>query len=143
MNACLERIGELIDSATSDLITREDLAKLQRLQEEFAAELAALRGRVTTLEARTTELEANQFSTTTKLRGNAIFAIADVFGEDDTTQTVFQQRVNLNFISSFTGQDALLISIFEGNAPVTRVGGDQLFATGKFGTGRTLAVLLP
>jgi len=37
------------------------------MQEEFAAELATLRGRVDTLEARSAELEANQFSTTTKL----------------------------------------------------------------------------
>jgi BMFP domain-containing protein YqiC len=132
VNACLERITELIDTATSDLVTREDLAILQRLQEEFAAELAALRGRVTTLEARTAELEANQFSTTTKLRGNAIFAIADVFGEDDSNQTVLQQRVNLNFISSFTGKDALVISLFEGNAPVARVGGEELFGGGTF-----------
>jgi len=40
------------------------------LQEEFAAELATLRGRVDALEATTAELEANQFSTTTKLTGS-------------------------------------------------------------------------
>jgi len=39
------------------------------LQEEFAAELATLRGRVDALEATTAELEANQFSTT-KLTGS-------------------------------------------------------------------------
>ena len=33
-----------------------------RLQEEFAAELATIRGRVDTLEADVAELEANQFS---------------------------------------------------------------------------------
>jgi len=47
------------------------------LQEEFAAELATLRGRVDTLEARSAELEANQFSTTTKLTGEVIAAVAD------------------------------------------------------------------
>ncbi|MGL5082063.1 MAG: iron uptake porin, partial [Microcoleaceae cyanobacterium] len=84
VNACLERINELIDAATSDLVTREDLAKLQRLMEEFAAELASLRGRVTVLEARTAELEANQFSTTTKLTGEVIFFLADTFGDRAT-----------------------------------------------------------
>jgi len=44
-------------------------------QEDFAAELAALRGRIDTLEARMAEIEANQFSTTTKLTGQAIFAV--------------------------------------------------------------------
>jgi len=40
LNACLDRVNELIAAATSELVTREDLATLQRLQEEFAAELA-------------------------------------------------------------------------------------------------------
>jgi len=38
-----DRVNELISTATSDLVTREDLATLTRLQEEFAAELATLR----------------------------------------------------------------------------------------------------
>jgi len=68
LNACLDRVNELIAAATSELVTREDLATLQRLQEEFAAELATLRGRVDTLEARSAELEA---SSTTKLTGKS------------------------------------------------------------------------
>ncbi|MEB3277771.1 MAG: iron uptake porin [Lyngbya sp.] len=123
VNACLERINELINASTADLVTREDLATLQRLMEEFAAELAALRGRVTVLEARSAELEANQFSTTTKLAGEVIFWISDTFGDraqytiaggpnvedsDDPTQAFFGYRVRLDFITSFTGQDYLL-----------------------------------
>jgi hypothetical protein len=69
LNACLDRVNELIATATANLVKKEDLDKLQRLQEEFAAELATLRGRVDALEAKTAELEANQFSTTTKLSG--------------------------------------------------------------------------
>ncbi|NJN32680.1 MAG: iron uptake porin [Synechococcales cyanobacterium RM1_1_8] len=79
LNACLDRVNELIASATADMVTAEDLAVLQRLQEEFQAELATLRGRVDALEARTAELEANQFSTTTKLQGEAIFDLGGVF----------------------------------------------------------------
>jgi hypothetical protein len=75
LNAYLDRVNELIATATSDLVSREDLGKLQRLQEEFTTELATLRGRVDKLEARTAELEANQFSTTTKLLGIAIVGI--------------------------------------------------------------------
>ncbi len=107
VNACLDRVNELIAQGLAETVTRDDLATLQRLQEEFAAELATLRGRVDALEARTAELEANQFSTTTQLNGEAIFAISDRFGDDDTNQAVFQNRVRLDLVTSFTGQDAL------------------------------------
>ena len=80
LSSCLDRISDLIAASTADLATKEDLATLQRLQEEFAAELATLRGKVDSLEARTAELEANQFSTTTKLNGETIFAVSDIFG---------------------------------------------------------------
>ena len=46
------------------------------MQEEFAAELATLRGRVDTLDAKTAKLEAQQFSTTTKLTGQVIAAVS-------------------------------------------------------------------
>lgn len=117
LNACLDRITELVAAATADLVTRDDLAVLQRLQEEFAVELAELRGRVDALEARSAELEANQFSTTTKLDGEILFWVTDTFGDraqargvdsaDDKTQTALSYRVRLNFETSFTGEDLL------------------------------------
>jgi hypothetical protein len=69
LNAALDRMNELIRTGSGDRVSRDDLATLQRLQQEFATELATLRGRVDGLEARTAELEATQFSTTTKLTG--------------------------------------------------------------------------
>jgi len=75
VNACLDRVNELITTATDDLLTREDLATLQKLQSEFAAELATLRGRVDSLEARNAEIAANQFSATTKLSGLLIVGV--------------------------------------------------------------------
>jgi hypothetical protein len=109
LNACLDRISDLIAASTADLATKEDLATLQRLQEEFAAELATLRGRVDSLEARTAELEANQFSTTTKLKGETVFLVAAPFDEDDVfeDQPIAGYRVRLNFDTSFTGNDLL------------------------------------
>jgi hypothetical protein len=117
LNAALDRINELIREGLADTVTRQDLETLQRLQEEFAAELATLRGRVDTLEARTAELEANQFSTTTKLSGDAIFAISDVFGDDvdDENTTVFQDRIRLTLDSSFNGGDRLRTRLLAGN----------------------------
>ncbi|HYW17907.1 MAG TPA: iron uptake porin [Nodularia sp. (in: cyanobacteria)] len=121
LNACLDRVNELIATATADVITREDLATLQRLQEEFSAELATLRGRVDSLEARTAELEANQFSTTTKLAGEAIFNVSDVFGDervgggDLNNNTTFSNRVRLNLNTSFSGKDKLQTRLTSGN----------------------------
>ena len=119
LNACLDRVNELIATATADIISREDLATLRRLQEEFSAELATLRGRVDALEARTAEMEANQFSTTTRLNGEVIFAFSDAFGEaidgtdleGDADNTTFTDRVRLNFDSSFTGKDKLRVRL--------------------------------
>jgi hypothetical protein len=113
LNAALDRVNELIAAGLADAVTREDLATLQRLQEEFAAELATLRGRVDTLEARTAELEANQFSTTTVLLGETIFGLSSLFagdnalGEEVDRNPVFGYRVRLNLETSFTGEDAL------------------------------------
>ncbi|MEH2380984.1 MAG: iron uptake porin [Nostoc sp.] len=143
LNACLDRVNELIATATADLVTKQDLATLQRLQEEFSAELATLRGRVDSLEARTAELEANQFSTTTKLVGEAIFGVTDVFGGKigDNNNTVFQDRVRLDLQTSFTGRDVLHTRLSAGNArsfatfdnagnPLSTAEGTQTFQVG-------------
>ena len=112
LNACLDQILNLVDVEAE--VTAEDLAVIRRLQEEFAAELATLRGRVDALEARTAELEANQFSTTTKLTGQVGFAVSSVFGNEKPggesldSIPVFNNRVRLLFNTSFTGQDLLL-----------------------------------
>lgn len=118
LNACLDQIVAIVGGG--DTLDPSDLATIRRLQEEFAAELATLRGRVDGLEARVSELEANQFSTTTKLEGEAVFAIADAFGGGnigvDDNQTVFHNRVRLGFVSSFSGRDQLWTRLDSGNA---------------------------
>lgn len=123
LNACLDRVNELIATAT-DQVVKEDIATLQRLQAEFATELSTLRGRVDALEATTAELEANQFSTTTKLVGQALFAVAGAFGDEKAGSTesvddnVFlSDRVRMLFNSSFTGKDKLTVRLQAGNTP--------------------------
>lgn len=93
LKSCLDRVNELIASGTSNLVRKEDLATIQQLQQQFTVELTTLRGRVEVLEARTAQLEAQQFSTTTKLNGAIIFAVAGVNGG--------KQAVSRNFIPSF------------------------------------------
>ncbi|MBW4506912.1 MAG: iron uptake porin [Scytonematopsis contorta HA4267-MV1] len=130
LNACLDRVNELIATATADLVKKEDLEVVKRLQEEFGAELATLRGRVDGLEARTEELESKQFSTTTKLVGEVIFNVAAPFGDKRAdldnnrnnnpkldSNIVFSDRVRLNLNSSFTGKDQLNIRLQARNTP--------------------------
>ncbi len=114
LNACLDRVNELIATATADLVTKDDLATLQKLQEEFAAELTTLRGRVDAVEASAAELEANQFSTTTKLNGEVIVgAIGATGGADDSDDPniILTNRVRLNLNTSFTGKDTLITGL--------------------------------
>ncbi|MBE9185087.1 iron uptake porin [Microcoleus sp. LEGE 07076] len=131
LNACLDKVTELIRGGTGNLATKEDLASIQRLQEEFAAELATVRGRVDALESRTAELEANQFSTTTKLSGEAIFSVADTTKNNHSdTQTVFNYRVRLNLLTSFTGKDTLITGLQTYN--IRSFGPDLGLSTGAF-----------
>ena len=62
LNACLDRISEVTD-------------ELQKLLNEFDSELTVLTSRVDGLESKVGQLQAQQFSTTTKLRGEASFVI--------------------------------------------------------------------
>ena len=94
LNACLDRVNELIAASTANLVKKEDLATLQKLQEEFAAELATTRGLVDSLEARTSTLEKQQFSTTSKLTGEVIFSVSEAFGNDRAITSDQQRAVN-------------------------------------------------
>jgi hypothetical protein len=129
LNACLDKIRESIAKGTENLANRDDLIKLQKLQEEFAAELATTRGRIDVLEARTSELEANQFSTTTKLSGFTIFGIqgrssnradrAPRDGKRDTKDPGTNvNTINLNqfyLTTQFSARSNLLIGFYNQN----------------------------
>ena len=101
LNACLDRVTEVTD-------------ELRRLMAEFETELAILKGRVDGLEAKVGELQAAQFSTTTKLKGKADFFIGGIDNDVETEGTagdgeavVMQYRYRLNMNTSFTGKDLL------------------------------------
>ena len=117
LNSCLQQIERLI--AASETILEEEIQTLQRLTQEFEAELATIGTRLDNLEGRIAFLEDHQFSTTTKLLGEAIFAVSGAFGdekadasaEDLEEQIVLNNRVRLNFNTSFTGQDLLQVRL--------------------------------
>ena len=113
LNACLDRITEVTD-------------ELRRLIKEFETELALIRGRVDGLEARVGEVEATQFSTTTKLRGKADIFMGAVAYDDrdecneeggDCNSDGFNMsyRLTLNLNTSFTGKDRLYTRLRTGN----------------------------
>ncbi|MEM7769633.1 MAG: iron uptake porin [Cyanobacteria bacterium P01_A01_bin.37] len=126
LNECLNQInGQLQDNALS----QTDLATLHRLQTEFATDVSALRDQVTTLESRAETLEAQQFSTTTRLNGEVVFALSGAFGnnravsnrnvgisQDEVDDTiVFGNRTRLFLNSSFNGNDQLRVRLQVGN----------------------------
>jgi hypothetical protein len=83
LNACFSKLEEIIAAAGNNLAAKEDLATLERLQQDFAAELSTIRGQVDKLEERTAILEDNQFSTTTKLSGSVWFNVTGAFASGD------------------------------------------------------------
>merc|ERR1712216_978060 len=113
LNACLDSVTGMTD-------------ELKRLIREFETELAMIKGRVDGLEARVGELEATQFSTTTKLKGQADFFMGGV-SYDDRGECVeeggkceddafsFSYRYTLNLNTSFSGKDLLYTRIRTGN----------------------------
>ncbi|MEM6840346.1 MAG: iron uptake porin [Cyanobacteria bacterium P01_C01_bin.120] len=134
LNACLDQIREQLGENAADPESQADLATLQRLQTEFASELLALRNQISALESRTETLAAQQFSTTTKLRGEVLFGLSGAFGDekarsdlDPTDATdeidnnlVFTDRVRLILDTSFTGDDLLRLRLQAGSTPNLR-----------------------
>ncbi|NJK58000.1 MAG: iron uptake porin [Pleurocapsa sp. SU_5_0] len=127
LNSCLNQIERLIASSQSS-VSQEDLEAINRLNQEFEAELASLGGRVDELESRTAVLEDSQFSTTTKLEGEAIFGVASVLSgsnadlnaddNGDLDQVpVLGYRTRLELNTSFTGEDLLFTRLSTGNFP--------------------------
>ena len=97
LNSCLNQIERLI--ASQGGVDQETLDTITRLTQEFEAELATIGGRVDELESRTAVLEDSQFSTTTKLNGEAIFAIADAFGGGTDLENLAEDDLGIDDIS--------------------------------------------
>lgn len=122
LNACMQAMERLL--AQGGTLPSEDLDRLRRLSKEFEAELAALQGKVDKLEGRVAFLEENQFSTTTKLTGQAVFGLASILNgqkngasEKIEKVPVFGHRTRLELNSSFTGKDLLYTRLTTGNFP--------------------------
>jgi hypothetical protein len=159
LNACLDRVNELIASSTADAVSKEDLAALSRMTEEFQGELETLKGRADGLEFRVNDLEAKQFSTTTKLTGEVIMDVGGLAGgaigfdrnsttgagianskNDSADEVTLSSRVRLVLNTSFTGQDLLRTRLQAANIS----GYDARFENSvNPGTGATNTTSLP
>lgn len=126
LSATLTSIEQAIATNGKAFVSREDLATLQRLQTEFATELASFqKQRVDVLESQVARLEAQQFSTTTTLSGQVIFAASAAAGDEQANDSdeevddnlILSDRVQLNFNTSFTGEDRLYIRLQARNTP--------------------------
>jgi len=125
LNACLQQMERLIAGVGSDLPSRQDLEKLQRLTAEFQPELTALGTRVDNLEGRVAFVEDHQFSTTTKLFGQAIFGVQgrnenefdfflDRFSDDSNNINVID-NVQLSLFTQFSPRSLLLTGLQAGD----------------------------
>ena len=121
LNSCLNQIERLI--ANSDSVAAEDIATIERLSEDFAIELENINSRVDSVENKLADVEDNRFSTTSKLYGEVITALAGVAtgnnpdGEEIPRTTTFSNRVRLDFAASFTGKDQLWVELEASNTP--------------------------
>jgi hypothetical protein len=124
LSACLSQIEVILGNKTSERqISGDDFAVIERLRTNFETELIVLRDRADELDIRLTQLEDNLFSTTTKLNGVANFVLTDILSGEGEDNAVFQQRVRLAFLTSFSGRDLLVTRIATGNATIPDVAG--------------------
>ena len=121
LNSCLNHISELISLSKTNLLTKEELEVIKRLQIDFQAELAIFNS------PGNFNLEGNQgkiepFSTTTKLNAEVILSFIGSNNpnfkgqrlnleeaKSDFTQPALGHRTTLNFDTSFTGSDRLRV----------------------------------
>jgi Carbohydrate-selective porin, OprB family len=99
-------------------VSQQDLDQLKQLVQSFGTELQGVDARLKALDGRVAEVKDKSFSTTTKLVGEAIFAVTGLAGGPPTAtrSTIFSDRVRLNFRSSFTGKDLLLVRLQSRNS---------------------------
>jgi hypothetical protein len=114
LNTCLNRVEPLLAQQPTG-VTAADLEVIKRLTQEFRAQLTEVDGRVTSADKKIAQLQASQFSTTTKLKGEAIFNLTGALSGSNSSNLVLGDRVRLLFETSFNGKDRLWTRLATGN----------------------------
>jgi Carbohydrate-selective porin, OprB family len=126
LSNCLEKVEPLLaqqptmgapTAPTAPAVTMADLETIKRLTQEFRAQLTEVDTRIGNTEKRLAQAQANQFSTTTKLKGEAVFNLTGVASGANQSNIILGDRVRLLFQSSFTGKDILWTRLATGNQP--------------------------
>ncbi|WP_373540412.1 iron uptake porin [Chamaesiphon sp.] len=116
LNTCLVAVEPLLAQQPGS-VTREDLEVLKRLTQEYRAQLTEIDARLVVTDKKVAQLQANQFSTTTKLKGEAVFNLTSALSGASSSNVIVGDRVRLLFQSSFTGKDILWTRLATGNQP--------------------------
>ncbi|MGD1919005.1 MAG: iron uptake porin [Pleurocapsa sp.] len=115
LNTCLNEIETILTN--SDRMPQTDVETVLRLMQECQSDLAILQGRTDGTLARIEDLEAIQFSTTTKLQGEAVIGLGDVLSGDNETSTILGSRLRLDLKTSFSGNDLLFTRLSNNDFP--------------------------
>ena len=133
LNVCLDRISQQIAASQEtvlntapDTVARVDLATLQRLQQEFSADLAALPSRIDALERQIPLLEAAHFSPTGQLNILSSFNLAqtsaggDILAEGIPLPGISPAaRLAQRSVNPKTGRLEPLVGTVTDNPPIT------------------------
>ena len=112
LNACLDRVTEMTE-------------QVKRLLKEFEKELAVLKAKVDGLETKVSDLAATQFSTTTKLKGQAVFWLGTAKFDGANKGTSPEAQVGAGIFESAVFKNAV-----QTNAYSVTPGGASYSATG-------------
>ncbi|NET10526.1 MAG: carbohydrate porin, partial [Symploca sp. SIO2B6] len=103
----LEQVAQTIVDQDANWMSNADLQLVERLQSDFEEAIAKVRGRVESIDGSTQQLEQQQFSITTLLDGEVVAAISDQLGSNRAGSAVIQHRLSLDWVTHFSGRDAL------------------------------------
>jgi hypothetical protein len=133
--ATIDKVEGLLANAISDEYVRQDAITIRRLQKEYASVLKEVRDRIDFTEYKAAELEANQFSVTTKLQGQQVVGLT---GGSSASNTVVS-RTRLNLLTSFNKKDLLVTQLESGNNGGDAVSQEQREDVNLLGTNGVFA----
>ena len=155
LSKCMNAMSAKMDMMSENMGAMEDMETLEKLVSSFEEELITLKGTVDGLDAKVSELEDSQFSTTTKASFEIVTDFVYFASDDEKARidkekltkptTIYENsgialssEVEVGFETSFTGSDKLsfsltgdLLSMGEGNYLVS---GDFYDAAGDEGS---------
>jgi Carbohydrate-selective porin, OprB family/S-layer homology domain len=135
LNATIDKVEGMLANAIGDEYVRQDAITVRRLQNEYALVLKEVRERIDTTEYKAAEVEANQFSVTTKLQGQQIIGLT---GGSSASNTVVS-RTRLNLLTSFDKKDLLVTQLESGNNGGDAISQEQREDVNLFGSNGVFA----